>query len=157
MAFDTKGFMEKRMIPREDWVSVPDMKDFFPNVGNEKIAFKVRGLTGQELGRANASAEKNRELKAVLDGMLSGSSKKITEAVRKLAQPDVSQDIAKRLELFVLGCVEPAGDLELAIKVCTVFPVDFYTITTKILELTGKGHVAGEPKPSGKTQKSEQR
>ncbi|MBW2342504.1 MAG: hypothetical protein JRF53_00565 [Deltaproteobacteria bacterium] len=137
--FDVKKFMSAQFVAREEDVPVPDMKDFFGE--DKKPVWRVRGLNGQELGVANASAERNRNIEAVLEGIVSAVSAKKAEAVRKLvgAREDVPDDIAKRLEMLVLGSVEPAADIELAIKICRVYPIEFYSITNTINRLTGMG------------------
>lgn len=152
--FDSKKLLQTQFIPRENTVSVPDMKDFFPE--GEKPEWKVRGLTGIELARVNEAVAKNKDVAAILEGLISSSSQEKINSVKQLIGADekVPNDIAKRVEFFILGSVEPKVDTELAIKICTVFPIEFFEITNKITVLTGKGHVPGKPKPSGKIQKS---
>lgn len=155
MAFDTKKFLKTKFAPREESIPVPDLKEFFGE--GEKPAWKVRGLTGQELGRANEAAARNKNISAILEGLASAQGKEMGESIRKLvnAGNETPQDIAKRIELFMIGSVEPKADLDLALHFCTAFPIEFFQITNKILELTGKGHVPGKPKGSGATTKSE--
>jgi len=153
MGFKSEEFMASRMVPRTEEVDVPDMAEWFGD--GDKPVWKVRGLTGKELGRADVAAVKNKELKAVLDGLMSKNSKRITKAIEKMIQPDVTEEDAKRIAYFQYGSVEPEGSEELAVKVWTAFPVEFRLITNRILALTGKGHEPGEPKPSGTTTKSE--
>lgn len=151
--FDAKRFMSTQFVPREEDVPVPDMKDFFEE--DAKPVWRVKGLGGQELGVANASAERNRNMEAVLEGIVSAVSAKKAEAIRKLigARDDVPDDIAKRLEMLVLGSVAPEVDVELAIKICRVYPVEFYDITNNINRLTGMGFdTKKKPSSSGKTQ-----
>ncbi len=130
---------------------MPELKPFFDG---DNPVWKVRGLTGQELGRANDAADRNKKIASVVEGITARSHKKIAKAVRQTIDPDTPQDVAKRLEHLILGSLDPECDLELALKICERFPVEFYAITNKILELTGLGHMPGKPKPSGKTQKS---
>ena len=153
MAFDKSRFLAQRMVPREDFVKVPDLAEFFDN-GDDPL-WKVRGLTGQELGKAQVATDKNKDIRAILEGLSSKNSKRITASIKGLVDPDTPVDVAKRIAMFSMGSVDPPGSEELAIKVCREFPVDFFTITTKILELTGRGHTAGELKPSGMIEKSE--
>ncbi len=150
MGFDAQKFLDARLYPREEWMNVPDLKDYFGK--GEKAVWKVRGLTGQELGRANEAAEKAKNIRAILDGILSSTSSEKVDAIKKLvgASNETPQDTAKRLEMLVIGSVEPACTWELAVKVCEAFPIEFYQLTNKITELTGKGHVPGKPPASGK-------
>ena len=150
--FDVKRFMSEQFSPREEDVPVPDMKEFFD--ADEKPVWRVRGLGGQELGTANAAAERNRNMEAILNGIVSAASAKKTEAIRKLigAREDVPDDIAKRLEMFVLGSVAPEADIELAVKICRVWPIEFYSITNAINRLTGMGsETKKKPASSGTT------
>jgi len=151
MPFDPKKFTKTKFEPRTESVPVPDLKEFFDK--KEKPVWKVRGLTGTELGRANESAERNKNIAAVIEGLLAASARKKTDSMRKLLGIDDSTppDIAKRIDMLVAGSIEPVCDLDLALKLCEAFPVEFFQITTKILELTGKGHMPGKPRPSGKT------
>uniref|UniRef100_A0A6M3J2J7 Uncharacterized protein n=1 Tax=viral metagenome TaxID=1070528 RepID=A0A6M3J2J7_9ZZZZ len=154
MAFDRTAFLSAKWEPRTESVPVPDMAEFFG--GSKKDAkWKVRGLEGVEVGRAKAAAARNRNVAAILEGLVSPSKKEIASSMAKLVGvgDDVPDDIAIRIEHFIMGSVEPEADLELAKTVCRSFPVEFYTITTKILELTGAGHLPGKPKPSGKKEK----
>ena len=154
MAFKTQDFKSALYEKRVDEVPVPDLQPFFEN--GDKPVWKVRGLTGQELGRANDAADRNKKISSVVEGVLSNSPKKIGKAIKQAIDPDTPQDIAKRLEQMLIGSVDPECDLELALKICERFPIEFFSITNKILELTGQGQLPGKPKPSGKTQKSEQ-
>ena len=153
MAFKKSDFIAARYEPRVAEVPVPELKPFFDG-GNP--VWKVKGLTGQELGRANDAADRNKKISSVVEGVLSDNPKKIAKAVKMVIDPDTPHDVAKRLEHLILGSVDPVCDLELALRVCERFPIEFYSITNKILELTGLGQLPGKHKPSGKTQKSEQ-
>ena len=153
MGFDAKKFLQTQFVPREETVPVPDMKDFFPE--GEKPEWKVRGLTGAELARSNEAVTRNKDIAAILEGLISQNNQAKIDSVKQLIGTDdkVPNDIAKRVELFIMGSVE-AVDTEIAIKICTAFPIEFFEITNKITVLTGQGHVPGKPKPSGETQKS---
>lgn len=151
MAFKSKEFVAQRLIPREETVNLPDMATFFDG----DPVWLVRGLTGQELGKANVAAEKNREIRAILEGLSSKNSKRIADAVHNLVDPDIPADVAKRISMLQIGSVDPVCTEEMAVKICREFPVEFFTLTTKILELTGKGHTSGESKPFGMIEKSE--
>jgi hypothetical protein len=153
MAFDTKKFMKTKFTPRTGEVPVPDMKDFFPQ-GAEPV-WKVRGLTGQELGRAAEAAARNRNISAIIEGLTGDADKEKAEALKNLLGIGVvPQDIAKRLEHLVIGSIDPVCTLDMAVRVCEVYPVEFYQITNKVMELTGRGQEPGKQQPSGKTEKS---
>jgi len=151
--FDVKKFMNTQFISREEDVPVPDLKDFFGP--EEKPVWRVRGITGQELAVANETVERNRRgLVAVVRKMVATLSVKDAEKVAGMVQdPErVTDEMAKRLEMFVLGSVEPAADMALAIKICKVRPIEFFEITGVINRLTGMGQDAKKkPGNSGKT------
>ena len=152
MTFDRKKFLNTKFQPREAEIEVKDMADFF---GGDRPVFTVRGLTGQELGRCNEASQRNKNISGILDGLLSSQDQAKKDAVAKLIGiGETPADIAKRLEQLQIGSVEPKVDWELSVRICETFPIEFYQLTNKILELTGQGHVPGKPKPSGKTAES---
>jgi len=153
--FNTKKFMSTRFEPRTQEVKVPDLREFFEGK-KVKAVWKVRGLTGQELGRANEGVERNKNISAILEGIVAAGNKPKVDAMRKLLgiSDDTPQDIAKRLYMLEIGSVEPVADMNLCLKICTCFPIEFYELTHTITVLTGKGHVPGKAEPSGKTKKS---
>lgn len=154
MAFDAKKFLRTKWSPRIESVPVPDLQAFFPD--GEEAAWRVRGLSGQELGRAAEAAERNRNMAAIIDGLAGGEAREKAQAVRDLLGlgTDTPQDIAKRLEHLVLGSVDPPCPLELAVTLCEAFPVEFYLLTNRIMELTGRGRLPGKQPPSGETARS---
>jgi len=154
MAFDSKRFLKTKFSPRTEEIAVPDLQVFFPE--GERAVWKVRGLTGQELGRANEAAEKNRNIAAILEGLASETAKEKADAVKELLGigGTTPQDIAKRLEQLTIGSVDPACSLDLAVRLCEAFPIEFFQLTNKIMELTGRGQLPGKAQPSGGTEKS---
>lgn len=181
MAFNKKKFLQTKFTAREDEVPVPDMKEFFDNDPNnfefipdpkskKKIpptiknpdwkppVWKVRGLEGVEMARANEAMERNKNIAAILEGLVAQNMREKVDSVKALIGVDekVPNEIAKRIELLIIGSVDPKVDTELAVKICRVYPIEFYLITNKITELTGQGHMPGKPKASGVTQVSEE-
>ena len=155
MGFNKKAFLGAKLTPRIEVVPVPDLAAFFPE--GEKPLWTVRGLTGQELGRANEAATKNKLIGATLEALsVMAESEQISALKQALGVgKDVPDDIARRIELLTVGSVDPECNQELAVRVCEKFPVEFYALTNKITELTGRGHVeAKKSKPSGETQAS---
>jgi len=156
MAFDEKKFMNTKFTPREREVKVPDMKDFFEP--KEPPVFRVRGLTGNELATVHEAVEKHKNIAALIEGLLSKGTEEKIEAIRNAlgVSSDVPGEIARRLEMITIGAVQPVITLEIAVKFCEVYPIEFYEVTTAISELTGRGQVPGKPKPSGETTKCAQ-
>lgn len=154
MTFDAKKFLKTKFVPRIDEVPVPDLKDFFPE--GASAVWKVRGLTGQEIGRASEAAERNKSIQAIIEGITSTSDREKVDAVKNLIGmgKDTPVDVAKRIEHLMIASVDPVCTLDLAVRMCEVYPVEFYQITNKISLLTGLGQVPGKPQPSGETGKS---
>lgn len=154
MPFDSKKFLKTKFTARTEEVPVPDLAAFFPD--GAKAVWKVRGLTGQELGRANEAAARNKNVAAILEGIASGVAKEQTEAVKELLGVGGStpEDVAKRLEHLAIGSVDPKCTPDLAIRLCETFPVEFFQITNRIVQLTGQGQMPGKQPPSGETPKS---
>jgi hypothetical protein len=139
MSFDKKAFMKAQFEPRVEPVPVPDLKMFFSE--GAEPAWIVRGLTGHELGRVNEAKEKNRNIEAILEAMVSDKAAEKAEAIKALIGLDSSTpaDIVRRLEMLVIGSVDPAIDHEFAVKMCTHFPVEFMQLSNVITKLTGQG------------------
>ena len=154
MPFDTKKFLQAKFTAREEIIPVPDMVDFFPK--GEKPEWKVRGMEGVEVARSNEAMDKNKNIAAILEGLISSGTREKIDSVKALIGVDekVPNEIAKRIEMLIIGSIDPKVDTELAVKICRVYPIEFYTITNKITVLTGKGHVPGKPKASGEIKKS---
>ena len=151
MGFDSKKFLKMKFTERTFPVPVPDLKEFFAD-GTEAV-WVVRGLTWQEVGRSAEAADRNKNIQAILAGLTSDTSKEKSEALRNLlgVGANTPADIAKRIEQLVAGSVDPKCTSDLAVRLCEVFPVEFYQLTNKIIELTGQGQVPGKQNPSGVT------
>ena len=151
MQFDAKKFLKTKFTPRTEAVPVPDLAAFFPE-GSEAL-WKVRGLTGQELGRVNEAAERNKTAAAVLEAVVSAGDKEKTAAIREMLgiAVNVPPDISRRLALLAAGSVDPPCTEELAVRLCEAFPVEFFQLTQTITRLTGQGHMPGKQPPSGET------
>lgn len=154
MGFDAKKFMKTKWQQRTEAVPVPDLQAFFPE--GEEAVWTVRGLTGQELGKSNEAAERNKNVAAILEGLMGGEAKEKAQAVKDLLGVGGSTpvDIAKRIEHLMSGSVSPPCTHELSVRLCEAFPVEFFLLTNKIVALTGMGMLPGKPAPSGGTEKS---
>jgi len=150
--FDTKKFLKTKLKHRTEAVPVPDLKEFFDG---EEAVWIVRGLSGQEAGRAKEAAAKNKNLTAIIEA-ISGTQKDKIQAIKDALGIDkIPDNIAERIAHLEAGSVEPKCDTELALKLCEHFPIDFYNLTTKILTLTGQGSEPGKPEGSTQTPESE--
>jgi hypothetical protein len=157
MGFDAAKFVSAAFRPRTADVAVPDLRHFFFDLAEGEVpTWKVRGLTGEELARVNESTARNRSRNAIAEALLSKDADKLKEGIQELIGPasTVPDDLAKRLEMLVIGSVEPAVDQQLAVKLSQAFPVEFFQLTNKVTELTGMGAEVGKPQRSSKAQKS---
>ena len=154
MPFDLKKFQGATFTPREELVEVKDLHEFFPK--GEKPFIKVRGLEGQELAQVHEALSKNKNISKLVDGLLSTQSTEMLAAVQEAIgiTDKTPNEIAKRLEMLVIGSVEPKFTMDMAVKFCRVWPIEFYDVTNVISRLTGQGMLPGKSKPSGTTPKS---
>jgi len=150
MEFDVKKFMATKFKPRTEDIKVPDLAAWFPEEAPPVI--KVRGLTGEEVARTNEAAAKNRNIAAIMDALASVNAPEMAEAIKEAigVSGQVPDDLAKRIEQLIFGCIKPKFDLPAAVKFFQVFPVEGYIVSTAIMRLTGQGQQPGESKPSGK-------
>ena len=152
--FKPDAFIQADLKPREKTIKVPDLQEWFEE-GQEAV-WKVRGLVGIEVAQYQEAREKNRDMSAIAEGLLSSDKVEIIEAMRErlgVGDDSVPDEVAKRSEVLVLGSVSPEVDNQIAIKLCEAFPVLFYDITNQILSLTGEGSCLGKSQDSGKIQK----
>ena len=149
MSFKTQDYLQAQFRSRQEDVSVPDLKHFFDE--DDKPIWKVRGLTGQELAQCNSAVERNRNISAILEGIASNQVEGIKEAIAKLSGQGVPDAIAKRVQMLVLGSVDPKVDESLAVHFCTNNPIEFYQLTNVITKLTGLGFDSGKSQISGTT------
>jgi hypothetical protein len=157
MAFNIQKFQQTHFTPREVSVPVKDLAVFF--AAGEDPVFKVPGLTGAELAQVNEAVSRNRSKAAIVEGLLSKEQSKQVEAMREILGigETVPDDLAKRLEMLVLGSVDPKIDNPTAVRLAEAYPVEFYSVTNTITELTGLGQTPGKPKPSSGSRKSSSR
>ena len=155
MPFDLKKFNKAKFEPRTEQVKVASLSAFF---GDDDPVFTVRGLTGEELAKVNAAQSKAKSLNALVEALAGQDQHEKVKAIRDgmgLSEGDIPEDLARRIEMMVHGCVDPALDAQAAAKVFRVAPVDGYALSNAITALSGKGMILGEQRPSGKTKKSD--
>ena len=151
MPFDLKKFQKAKFEPRTETVKVASLASFF---GEDDPVFTVRGLTGEELARVNAAQSKAKSLNALVEALAGQDQHEKVKAIRDgmgLSEDDIPEDLARRIEMMVHGCVSPSLDAQAAAKLFRVAPVDGYAISNTITALSGKGMILGEPRSSGKT------
>lgn len=156
MSFQTKQFQKAKFEDRTDSVPVPDLAEWFDD-GDDAV-FVVKALTAEELARCNEAASKNENMSSMIEALNSSNNRDKIDAMREMlgVTESVPNDLAKRLEHFHHGTVDPDMDHEMAVKFAENFPVEFYSITNKIMELTGQGRQLVKKKNYSETPQSEQ-
>jgi hypothetical protein len=144
--FDLNAFRAASLSPRQATVSVPDLQHFFPDGATAE--WTVRGLTGEEIARANDSSARYQIVAAAIAALAASSAAKEgqVEAMQSLLGygTEVPEDLAKRLDHLVFGSVTPVIDRDIAVRIFSAFPMVGYQLTNKILELTGLGADLGK-------------
>jgi len=154
MGFDTQRFSAAPLAPRTAEIAVPDLRPWFGP--DENPVWTVRGLTGDDIARANEAADRTAKIRAAIEAMMqAGAARKEAFAAILGAGDDVPDDLVKRYEHLITGSVNPHCDRELAIKLFATFPVVAFQLSNKILELTGLGADAGKAPGSGPIPESE--
>jgi len=150
--FDTQAFMRAQFQPRTAEVRMEQLQSFF---GEDEPVWTVRGMTASEMARSLEAASKHKTLDAVVQA-LSSNKAKIDELRAAIGiSDDVPGEVVKRLEQLTICAVSPSIDLPCAVKLAEAFPIEFYMLTNKIVELTGLGMDVKKPTASGETETSE--
>lgn len=146
MTFKSNDFSRAKLEQRTSTVKVAELKDWFED-GADPL-FKVRGLTGEEFYRVREATARRVDLQAIATRILSGEGQAMAEAIEEFygAVPD---ELARRVEILLFGCVEPQLDRSMALKLFQNFPSTAHTIAEEILRATGEGSIVGESKGSG--------
>ena len=152
MGFNADKFQNAEFQHRTADVQVNGMESFFDE--KEDPVWKVRSLTAAELGKVNEAAKQNRALSELVEGFMSENYTTRIESIKEsLGLTDsVPDEVVRGIALLKFGSVEPACTQEMAVRLAETFPVPFYTLWRKIMELTQMGQSLGESQASGQTQ-----
>lgn len=138
---DWKAFQSARFEPRQEFVEIPELAEFFPPESG-KPGFLIRGLTGTEWAKAKQPSQK--DYLKIFTALMSVSPDKIIEGLKEIFDPETPVEMGTRIMLLFYGLVDEKlkeGDrLEICIKLNKTFPHDFLFLTNKIMSLTGMGH-----------------
>ena len=137
MAFNAEKFERSKFEARRAKVPVPALSDFFDE--GETPEWEVRGLSAVELHKAMEAGKRQGSIEAIVKAIAANQDQ--AGAVRKALglTKDTPGEIAKRLEMLVMGSVAPAVSLPVAVKLAEAFPIEFLTLTNEITDLTSKG------------------
>jgi len=151
MTFDVTKFESTKFKPREESIPVPELAAFFAE-GDDPV-WVVRGLEGRQVAEANAAVNTNKALVELLKKVSGNAKEKADAAMAALGSSEKTpDDLVRRYNLLVVGSVAPAITKSQAVRLARYFPVTFYALTNKILELTGHGPLLpGESSASGGT------
>lgn len=151
MSFETKGFLREKFSARTAAVKVPELSQWFAE--GAAPVWIVKGLSAPGLSRVREAVGKDKVILNLVEILASATGSEIQGPLKTLLNLDednLPEDYVKRLELLILGSVDPACDRDLAKKIAEVYPSIFTRLTEKILELSGLGAVPGKPQDSGK-------
>lgn len=137
MAFNAEKFERSKFEARRAKVPVPALSDFFDE--RETPEWEVRGLSAVELHKAMEAGKRQGSIEAIVKAIAANQDQ--AGAVRKALglTKDTPGEIAKRLEMLVMGSVAPAVSLPVAVKLAEAFPIEFLQLTNEISDLTGRG------------------
>jgi len=153
VGFNQSQFMKQKYEPRTACVSVPALSDFFGK--DEKPEWKVRGQTASELAKTIEATSSSKSISSIIEA-IGNNQTQVNDLKKAIGLSDeVPGDIVKRLDQLTCCSVEPKIDHVTGVKLAEIFPIEFYTITNKIVELTGLGQAQAVKKHSnsGKTTK----
>lgn len=145
------AFLSATFAHRESTVRVEGLADFF----DEEPEWIVRGMSAGELLKCNSASETQKNLATAIEALAGSVGKDKVPATRKLLGLEgvADAEMAKRLEMLVIGSVKPEIGLDAAVKLGHSFPVEFMQLTNEIMKLTSEGADTVKRKPSGKTPK----
>ena len=137
MTFSVDKFERAKFAPRTQGVDVEALASFFDE--GEKPVWTVRGLSSSELHRALEASKRQQSIETIVKAIAQGGDQ--AQSIRKAIglTSDTPGEIAKRLEMLVMGSVSPKIELPIAVKLAESFPIEFLALTNAISELTGKG------------------
>ncbi len=164
--FDLDAFRKAKFQAREQEVPLPGLTSGgfggYEGEGDDAqpvpVVFKVRGLTADELARADQEADNSKLLVKVAERLAGSEAEKAQALLDGLGLgDDTPQALAKKLAHVQMAVVEPQLKIQDVVRIADAYPTDFLELSSQIYSLTGQGKVAQvKRKPSGKTQASKQ-
>jgi len=121
-------------------VNVPSLSAF-ADEGAETCEIEVQGLTGEEVATARERVKTNTALNEVIEKFAGGTVPEAVDALKeKLGLSDsLPGDAVYRLAVLEFGLVGHPFDRPDCVRMFNAHPEAFYSLTSKILELTGVG------------------
>ena len=106
MPFDSKKFMGTGFVPREQKVPVPTFKDFFEN--GEKPVWTIRGLTGEQIARANEAGDRLAASRAMIDSCSMSRASAVGFPGLGIRYPPLAESV---LRLYAVSVVPKATEV----------------------------------------------
>lgn len=143
MGFDAAKFESALFVPRTAEVSVPALAAFFAE--GEPAVWHVRGLNTNQLHQAMEAGKRQGTIESIVSAITKSGD--MAQAVRSALglTHGTPGEVAKRLEMLVMGSTAPEITLPVAVKLAEAFPVEFLELTNSITTLTGQGFDMGKP------------
>ena len=120
------------------------------------VVFQVRGLTAEELAKADQEADNSKVLLQVAERLAGTESERAKGLLEGLGLGDgTPKALAKKLSHVQMAVLKPSLKIQDVVRIADAYPMDFLELTVRIYNLTGQGKVAHvKRKPSGKNQTS---
>lgn len=143
MGFNADKFAAAKMAPRTERVECESLREFFDE--GDALVWEVRGLTANEMFRCMDAEKRHGTMSSILEAMRDSGGQ--VDALRKAMglTKETPGEVAKRMEMLVLGSVNPTVTLEQAVLLAERFAIDFTYITNRITSLTGQGFDVVKP------------
>lgn len=137
MGFNADKFERAKFEARRAKVPVVALAEFFED--GETPEWEVRGLSAVELHKAIEASKRQGSIEAIVKAIAANQDQAGAVRMALGLTKDTPGEIAKRLEMLVMGSVAPTIELPTAVKLAEAFPIEFLTLTNEITDLTGKG------------------
>lgn len=150
MPFDLHQFKKSSLAPRTARVDVPALSPFFG--ADEPPVWEVRGLSANEIAKANEAETKNQRLDSMITVLEAVNQSEQINGLRESLGlgGNTHSEVIRRIEQLVMGSINPTITTDLAVRLAEHYPIEFYQITNEILKLTGMGsEIVKKPMPSG--------
>ena len=178
---DIDGFASTKWETRTDFVHVPPMAPYFKSelqaeldkfeaehgrepdddeaevIGRRTVGFRVRGLSGPEMGVARQKAAKRKNIPEIIEELFSETPKSIRSAVAAVYATDaeLSTEDAENLYIAARAIVWPDVPDDERLRVASTLHRNFSEYFRKLAYvvrlLTGQGAEPGKPAPSSES------
>lgn len=143
-------FRKARFIRPSETFAVPELKEFFDE--DEEPVYHIHGLDANEQWYALEAKKQNSLSQALVKAIEANNQQEIIDVTRlalgRSEELRTHEEYAYRLELIRLGVTNGDGrsclDYEDVARLGKHFPMIFFRLSTRILQLSGEGSNVGE-------------